>query len=196
MSKKTLEAIGNTNNDAIVQIKGNQKTIYSEAKGIAQQYECISSCHQKAEKGHGRIESRIAKVFEVPEFLKNTCSEWKEVKCIIEIKRTRKKFDTQEKRYKEAVIEYSYYASTKILTAKKFLKVIRAHWKIENKNHYVKDVTMKEDKSRIRKNPAIFAIIRSFVLNILRINNFPNISLAIFSLGLNIDKLLTLKGIA
>jgi hypothetical protein len=59
----------------------------------------------------------------------------------------------------------------------------------------VKDVTFNEDKSRIRKNPMVFAIIRSFALNILRLNNFKNISLAIFSLGLNFNKLLSLKGI-
>ncbi len=67
---------------------------------------------------------------------------------------------------------------------------------IENKNHCVKDVTMNEDKSRIRRNPVIFAIIRSIALNILRLNNFKNISLATFSLSLNFNKLFTLKGIA
>jgi predicted transposase YbfD/YdcC len=170
--------------------------IYSEAIGISQECECISSSYQKHEKSHGRIESRRAKVFEITKLLKNTCDEWKEVKCIIEIKRTRQKFDTSEKKYKEQTIEHSYYASTEIYTAKKFLKYIRNHWKIENSNHYVKDVTMNEDKSRIRKNPMIFAILRSFALNILRTNNFQNISLAIFSLGLNFNKLLTLKGVA
>jgi predicted transposase YbfD/YdcC len=196
LPKKTLETIVNTNNDAIVQIKENQSMLYSEAKGIAQECECVSTEYQKAEKSHGRIDSRRARVFKVPNILKNTCSQWKEVKWIVEIKRTRKEFDTRAKKHKEPSIEYSYYASTTILTAAKFLKAIRDHWKIENKNHYVKDVTMKEDKSRIRRNPAVFAIIRSFALNILRMNNFQNISLAIFSLGLNFNKLLTLKGIA
>lgn len=196
MSKKTLEHIVNTNNIAIVQIKDNQSIIYSEAVGISQECECISSDYQRTEKGHGRIEFRRAKIFKVPKVLKNTCSEWKEVKCVAEIKRTRQELDTKEKQYKEPSIEYSYYASTEIFTAGKFLKYIRDHWKIENLNHHVKDVTFNEDKSRIRKNPMIFAILRSFALNILRLNNFQNISLAIFSLGLNIDKLLSLKGIA
>jgi predicted transposase YbfD/YdcC len=170
--------------------------IYSEAIGISQECECLSSDYQKSEKAHGRIESRRARVFEVTKLLKSTCSEWKEVKCIIEIKRTRQVLDTREKIYKEPSIEYSYYASTEIYTAKKFLKWIRAHWKIENLNHYVKDVTFNEDKSRIRKNPMIFALLRSFALNILRINNFKNISMARFSNCLNFNKLLTLKGIA
>jgi predicted transposase YbfD/YdcC len=196
LPKKTLEHIVNTKNHAIVQIKDNQSIIYSEAIGISQECECISTDYQKHEKAHGRIESRRARVFEVTKLLKNTCSEWKEVKCIIEIKRTRQEFDTREKRHKEPTIEYSYYASTEIYTARKFLKWIRDHWKIENLNHYVKDVTFNEDKSRIRVNPMIFAILRSFALNILRINNFKNISMARFSNCLNFNKLLSLKGIA
>jgi len=196
LSKKTLERIVSTNNEAIVQIKENQSMIYSEATGIAQECECISTDYQRIEKGHGRIDSRKARVFKVPKILKNTCSEWKEAKCIIEIKRTRQEFDTKEKVHQNPSIEYSYYTSTEIYTAGKFLKYIRDHWKIENKNHYVKYVTMNEDKSRIRRNPVVFAIIRSFALNILRLNNIENISLAIFSLALNFNKLLALKGIA
>lgn len=196
MSKKTLEHIVSTNNAAIVQIKDNQSTIYSEVKGMAENNECISSDYQRLEKGHGRLESRRARVFKVSKELKSTCNEWKEVKCITEIKRTRQEFDTKEKRYKDATVEYSYYASTEIFTAGMFLKHIRDHWKIEKLNHYVKDVTFNEDKSRIRKNSMIFAILRSFALNILRLNNFKNIALTIFSLGLNVSKLLSLKGIA
>lgn len=196
MSKKTLKQVVDTNNNAIVQIKENQSMIYSEAVGITQECECISKSYQRLEKAHGRIEQRRARVFEVTKVLKNTCSEWKEVKCIVEVKRTRQEFDTKEKRYKEPSIEYSYYASTEIYSADKFLKFIRNHWKIENLNHYVKDVAFMEDKSRIRVNPMVFAIIRSFALNILRINNFKNISMAMFSNCLNFNKLLTLKGIA
>ncbi len=169
--------------------------IYSEAVGITQECECISKSYQKMEKAHGRIESRRARVFKMNELLKNTCSEWQEVKCIIEIRKFRQVFDTKEKTYKDASIEYSYYASTKIYSAGKFLKNIRDHWKIENLNHYVKDVTFMEDKSRIRVNPMVFAIIRSLALNILRLNSFKIITMAIFSNSLNFNKLLGLKGI-
>jgi len=39
------------------------------------------------------------------------------------------------------------------------------HWLVENSNHYVRDVTMLEDSSRIRINAHIFAKLRSFALN-------------------------------
>ena len=41
--------------------------------------------------------------------------------------------------------------------------------------HYVRDVTLCEDASRIRKNPGIFARIRSFAYNILRFNQSDTI---------------------
>ena len=47
---------------------------------------------------------------------------------------------------------------------------IRGHWHVENTLHYTRDVTFREDHSRIRHNPGIFARLRSFAYNILRRN--------------------------
>lgn len=75
------------------------------------------------------------------------------------------------------------------------LHIIRSHWKIENKNHYVKDVTLHEDFSRIRKNPENIACLRSFALNVLRYNGIENVSQAVFRNAVNVNKLLNYKGI-
>ena len=53
---------------------------------------------------------------------------------------------------------------------------MREHWGIENRSHYVRDVTMQEDASRIRVKPGIFARIRSFGFNILSINRQGSIA--------------------
>jgi len=47
----------------------------------------------------------------------------------------------------------------------KLLKINREHWGIENKSHYVRDVTYDEDRSQIRsKNgPRMMAILRNLV---------------------------------
>ncbi len=56
----------------------------------------------------------------------------------------------------------------------------RAHWSIENRLHYVRDVAFSEDASRIRHNPGLFALLRRFALNLRRfINGVNNISLAV-----------------
>ena len=52
----------------------------------------------------------------------------------------------------------------------------RQHWGIENKLHYTRDVTLREDASRIRKNPGVFARMRSFAYNILRFNQSDTIA--------------------
>jgi len=50
--------------------------------------------------------------------------------------------------------------------AKKLLGVVRGHWGIENGLHYVRDVTLREDASRIRKGsaPQVMAILRNIVV--------------------------------
>lgn len=55
-------------------------------------------------------------------------------------------------------------------TAREFGSIIRGYWGVENKVHYVRDVTQGEDGSRIRTNPLpqIFAIDRNFTLNLYR----------------------------
>ena len=80
-------------------------------------------------------------------------------------------------------------------TGQVFARVIRGHWGVENRNHYVRDVTMREDASRIRRNPGIFARLRSFTLNILRKNNITNVSEALYDNALCLDNLRTYVGL-
>lgn len=82
-----------------------------------------------------------------------------------------------------------------MLTARKMSKIIRNHWGIENKNHYVKDVSLKEDSSRIRINAGIFATFRGFALNTLRANESQNIKGHIYCNTLDLSNCFSLKGI-
>ena len=65
-------------------------------------------------------------------------------------------------------------------------------WGIENRDHYVRDVTLGEDASRIRQKPGGMARIRSAALNILRVNGIQNVSQALYVNALNLDRLLAL----
>jgi hypothetical protein len=62
------------------------------------------------------------------------------------------------------------------IRARKAADAVRKHWGIENKQHYTRDVTFREDASRIRCNPGIFARLRSFADNILRFNQSDTIA--------------------
>jgi len=65
-------------------------------------------------------------------------------------------------------------------------------WDIENHAHYVRDVTLGEDASRIRTRPGIMARIRSVALNILHANGIQNISMALYANAVSFDHLLAL----
>ena len=77
--------------------------------------------------------------------------------------------------------ETASYASSVMLPAEIFASAIRAHWAVENGNHWVRDVTLAEDASRIRVNPGVMARLRSQDLNIARANGVGNIAQALWS---------------
>ena len=114
---------------------------------------------------------------------------------VVKVTRFRRKYHTKKKTWKSSD-EVSFYISTIALSAGLFCQVIRRHWHIENKNHYVRDVTMGEDSSRIRINSHIFAKLRSFALNILRANHVENVSAELFDNCMDIDRVFNCVGIS
>jgi hypothetical protein len=84
----------------------------------------------------------------------------------------------------------AYYAGQIPLAARAGAAAIRGHWGIENRNHHVRDRTLAEDASRIRRKPGVFARLRSFALNILRGHGVANVSKALDSNALSLDRLL------
>jgi hypothetical protein len=81
--------------------------------------------------------------------------------------------------------------------ARRLLGLTRGHWGIENKLHYVRDVTLGEDGCRVRKGsaPQVLAAVRNAVVHLLagvdassraaairRLNNHPEEALAILDL--------------
>jgi hypothetical protein len=76
--------------------------------------------------------------------------------------------------------ETRYYIASFIEPVESFAQRIRGYWGVENKVHYVRDVTQGEDASRIRMQPLpqIFAVARNFVLNLYRSNGIANMAQA------------------
>jgi hypothetical protein len=52
----------------------------------------------------------------------------------------------------------------------RLLELNRGHWSIENRLHWVRDVTFDEDRSQVRKGhgPQVLASIRNFIIGLLR----------------------------
>ena len=88
--------------------------------------------------------------------------------------------------------DVAYYACQVRLDAPTLGRLVRGHWGIENRSHHVRDRILREDDSRIRTRPGVFARLRSFALNLLRANGVTNISEAIYANALSLDRLLAL----
>ena len=70
---------------------------------------------------------------------------------------------------KETVYAITSLAAEKV-SAAELLRLSRAHWGIENRLHYVRDVSFREDECRVRKGagPQVLASLRNLALTVFR----------------------------
>lgn len=78
------------------------------------------------------------------------------------------------------------------------LRHVRGHWGIENRLHYVRDVTFGEDGSQVRKGsaPEVMAALRNVVIGLLREANWTNIAAGLSHNGWRTGAALQLLGIS
>jgi predicted transposase YbfD/YdcC len=155
--------------------KGNQPTLAEDLSLFFREppVDCQDwRTAQSINKGHGRLEIReIAASSELNEFLGK---QWSGVKQVFRLIRTVHK---KGKVSQEIVYGLTSLSSTHA-TAERLLERIRAHWAIENRLHYRRDVSLREDASQVRKGtaPRVQAVLNSFllaVLDFLGVGNVP-----------------------
>lgn len=174
LSKKTFEAAAAANAHLIVQLKDNQPTLCQKVEAACNTALPLSGVRTVDEKKRNRHETRIIAVFDPAPAIVGT--EWEPyVAAVIQVERTVHAFQPATGLWKTSD-ETSFYLSNRLIDANNAAFAIRKHWGIENKLHYTRDVTLSEDASRIRKNPGIFARMRSFAYNILRFNQSDTIA--------------------
>ncbi|MBD2520480.1 ISAs1 family transposase [Nostoc sp. FACHB-973] len=173
--------IVNSGNDYIGALKGNQLGLFKDVKKNF----IPESTFQKISKGHGRVEKRHVSICQNLDGIRS----WPGLTTLIQVKSERQVFTHH---VIEVTTETRYYISSLNLTAQEFGERIRGYWGVENKVHYVRDVTQGEDASRIRTNPLpqIFTIARNFTLNLYRDQMFSNMAQAqrLCSFGLDTVK--------
>jgi predicted transposase YbfD/YdcC len=121
------------------------------------------------EKSHGRIESRRIEVAQALPGYPN----WPGAQQVFRIHRTRIE---QGQITQECICGITSLSQSKA-DAFRLLSLVRNHWQIENGLHHIRDVTLNEDRSRIRnRNKAKnFAAFRSLVITLLRRCGYDNI---------------------
>jgi predicted transposase YbfD/YdcC len=151
--------------DYLLALKGNQSQLHDDVKLSFEKPPKISkyASYEEIDGGHGRVEIRNCKVTKDIGWLQERHPQWKGLRSIVEIESTRiiKTLTTNEKRY---------YISSLEAEPDKILSAVRQHWGIENRLHWILDVSFGSDQSRIRKGNATqnISVIRKCALNLLQ----------------------------
>jgi hypothetical protein len=163
-----------------------------QVKALARETPALST-HRQFDHKRQRIEWREVRVFAAAALP----AEWDGlIHTVIAVRRTRDMFHPKSGEWRKTQ-DMSYYVSdcSPCVDAQSYAQAIRGHWSIENRQHYVRDVSLGEDRSRIRHNPGIFARMRSFALNILRSSGVTNIAEALYDNALSFDRILSCVGV-
>ena len=127
------------------------------------------------DKGHGRIEIRKIQTTSVL----NNYITLPHVEQVCRIERITYNLDGELLRNE---IAYGITSmSSEKADAARLLKFNRGHWCIENRLHWVRDVTFDEDRSQIRKGsgPRVMATLRNLVISLFRIHEIKNVAQAL-----------------
>ena len=147
------------------------------------------------QKGHGRIETRSIRVstFLNGDYLFPYVGQV----AIIERTVTDLNGNPIPNRKKETVAIITSLTPEKA-NPRRLLELVQSHWHIENKLHYVRDVTFDEDRSRIRKGAGakIMAALRNIAISLLRLAGATNIASATRHCAWHPQVALTLVGFA
>ena len=150
----------------VMTVKGNMPTLYKQLKKLPwARIPAVSSVST----GHGRRARRTIKVALAPA--------WIGFDGAAQVAQLRRTVVTKGKKTIEVVylITSDRDADPATLAA-----WVRRHWHIENKLHWVRDVTYQEDKSLVRTGnaPRVMASLRSLAISILRLDGHTNIAAA------------------
>lgn len=167
--KKTAEVILKSGNHYLGALKGNQSGLFQAATTHFQAQQTV----QQLNKGHGRIEKRTISISHILDDM----PEFPGLQTLIQVQ-------SERQVHRADIVEVShdirYYVASFIDSAQAFAHRIRGYWGVENKVHYVRDVTQGEDASRIRTPPLVqnWALARNFALNLYREHGFENMAQA------------------
>ena len=170
-----------------MRVKDNQPRLHDALVALGAARPAIDHLDTVDRHAHGREEHRRVEVFEVDGRLDRDWRPW--IACAARVTRLTWRKDTRTGLWARGE-EVALYACQVRLDAATFGRAVRAHWGIENRDHHVRDRTLREDASRIRRKPGVFARLRSFALNVLRAHGVTNVSEAVYTNALSLDRLL------
>ena len=166
--KATARTILDRGGDYVLALKGNQPALYEDVRlWLDDPTTAVDDVCQTVDGDHGRIETRRAMVAHDVAWLAER-HDFPGLAAVAKISATRESDG-------KTTTASRYYLLSQPLSAARLAHVVRSHWHIENRLHWVLDVVMDEDGSRARKDhgPENLARLRRFALNLLRAHPDP-----------------------
>ena len=151
-------------------VKRNQPSLHAQLAALP--WRDVPVAYDKRERGHGRTERRTLKVTAVARGLA-----FPHAAQAIQITRRRK---VKGKWSRETCYAVTSLTVTQASPAQ-LAAIIRGHWGIEDRLHWVRDLDFDEDRSQIRtaSGPRIMAALRNLAVTILRLAGARNIAAAL-----------------
>jgi predicted transposase YbfD/YdcC len=162
----TAQVITGQGADYVMTVKGNMPTLYKRLKKLPWAQIPATS---PVSTGHGRRACRTIKVALVPP--------WIEFAGAAQVAQLRRTVTAKGKKTVEVVYLITSDGDAGPATLAAW---VRGHWEIENRLHWIRDVTYQEDKSLVRTGnaPRVMASLRNLAISVLRIDGHSNIAAA------------------
>ena len=162
----TAKAVLGRGADYVMTVKANMPTLHAHLKKLP--WKDVPS-FSYVTKDRGRRARRTVKALLAPA--------WTDFEGAAQVAQVRRTVTRKGKKTVEVVYVITSDADADPATLAAW---IQGHWHIENKLHWVRDVTYQEDKSLVRTGnaPRVMASLRSLAISILRLDGHANIAAA------------------
>ncbi|MGH3755690.1 MAG: ISAs1 family transposase [Pseudonocardiaceae bacterium] len=186
----------------VMTVKANTPTLFAALDAL--DWAAVPIGHHATETGHGRTERRTIRVLDAPDHITSMFPHVAQV-FLIERYVTRKvrKRTKNSRRYTTTLVKTAVAAlcitslSAREAAPEHLAGYVRGHWAIENKIHWVRDVTYKEDASRVRTaaRPRIMVTLRNLAIGLIRQAGHTKIAAIIRKVKTDPHLLLTILGL-
>jgi predicted transposase YbfD/YdcC len=162
----TATVITTGGGDYVFTVKANQPNLYTACKNLPWR---DVPAHTSVQTGHGRRVRRTIKVLAAPAWIT-----FAGATQVAQIRRT----STRAGKTTVEVVYVITSADHRAAPPATLAAWIQGHWGIENRTHWVRDVTFDEDRSQVRTGagPQVMATLRNTAISLLRLAGATNIA--------------------
>lgn len=148
-------------------VKRNQKNLHGQMRSLP--WPQTTAKYYDRTEGHGRKETRVVQVLTAT----GLGIDFPHAAQVV-----RHRTDTRTGRQSRETVYVVTDLTSRQASPERLATILRAHWVIENRLHFVRDTAFREDASKLRigHGPENMATLRSFALNRLRAVGHANVA--------------------